>query len=142
GYWNRPAETQEVFVDGWFHTGDMAVVNKDGYLQIVDRKKDIIISGGENISSVEVENALYSHPAVFEAAVVAIPDEKWGEVPYAFVALKPQATASAEELLTHLRTQLAGFKIPKSIEFRAELPKTGTGKVMKQELRRPFWPGR
>ncbi|MHB1981068.1 MAG: long-chain-fatty-acid--CoA ligase [Sulfobacillus sp.] len=142
GYWNRPAETQEVFVDGWFHTGDMAVVNKEGYLQIVDRKKDIIISGGENISSVEVENALYSHPAVFEAAVVAIPDEKWGEVPYAFVALKPQATASAEELLTHLRTQLAGFKIPKSIEFRAELPKTGTGKVMKQELRRPFWPGR
>ena len=142
GYWRRPEETAEVFVDGWFHTGDMAVVNKEGYLQIVDRKKDIIISGGENISSVEVENALYSHPAVFEAAVVAIPDEKWGEVPYAFVALKPQMAASAEDLLAHLRTQLAGFKIPKGIEFRAELPKTGTGKVMKQELRRPFWPGR
>ena len=142
GYWNRPAETAEVFIDGWFHTGDMAVVNRHGYLQIVDRKKDIIISGGANISSVEVENALYSHPAVLEAAVVAVPDEKWGEVPYAFVALKPQATASAEELIAHLRGRLAGFKIPRNIEFRPELPKTGTGKVMKQELRRPFWPGR
>ena len=135
GYWRRPEETAMAFSDGWFHTGDMAVVEPSGYLRIVDRKKDIIISGGENISSVEVEDALYAHPAVLEAAVVAKPDERWGEVPYAFVALRPGQQAAPEEILAHLRGRIAGFKIPRGLEILPELPKTGTGKVVKIKLR-------
>ena len=138
GYWRRPEETAEAFRDGWFCTGDMAVVDAQGYYNIVDRKKDIIISGGENISSVEVENALYSHPAVLEAAVIGVPDQRWGEVPYAFVALRPGTTATAEELIAHGRDRLAAFKLPKGIEFWPELPKTGTGKVQKHQLRQHF----
>jgi fatty-acyl-CoA synthase len=135
GYWRRPDETAQAFSDGWFRTGDMAVVEPTGYVRIVDRKKDIIISGGENISSVEVEDALYTHPAVLEAAVVAKPDERWGEVPYAFVALRPGMQASPEEILGHLRGRVAGFKIPHGLEILPELPKTGTGKVVKRKLR-------
>jgi fatty-acyl-CoA synthase len=134
GYLKNPEATAEAFRGGWFHTGDLAVMHEDGYAEIQDRAKDIIISGGENISSIEVEGALYRHPAVLEAAVVARPDEKWGETPCAFVTLKDGASATAEELIAHCRKLLAGFKAPKTIVFD-ELPKTSTGKVQKTVLR-------
>jgi fatty-acyl-CoA synthase len=141
GYWKRPAETAEAFAGGWFHTGDVATWDHEGYLDIVDRKKDIIISGGENISSVEVENAIYGHPAVLECAVVSRPDERWGEVPHAFVVVKAGAQLTAEELQEHLRARIAHFKVPKHVEFVTELPKTGTGKVHKALLRERLWAG-
>ena len=134
GYLKAREETAKSFRDGWFWSGDLAVQHPDGYIEIRDRAKDIIISGGENISSIEVEKALYSHPAVSLAAVVAAPDEKWGEVPYAFVELVDGAAATEDELLEHARAALAGFKRPKRVIFR-ELPKTTTGKVMKNDLR-------
>ena len=135
GYLDDAGATAEAFGGGWFHTGDLAVTHPDGYIQITDRAKDIIISGGENISSIEVENALYSHEAVLEAAVVARPDERWGETPCAFVALKPDAQAvSAEALIDHCRARMARFKVPRTIVF-GDLPKTATGKIMKFELR-------
>jgi fatty-acyl-CoA synthase len=134
GYLKNAQATAEAFAGGWFHTGDLAVTHADGYIEIKDRSKDIIISGGENISSIEVESALYRHPAVLEAAVVARPDEKWGESPCAFVTLKEKQSATAEELITHCRTLLAGFKIPKTIVF-GPLPKTSTGKIQKHVLR-------
>jgi fatty-acyl-CoA synthase len=141
GYWKRPEETAEVMRGGWFHTGDMAVVDEEGYFLIVDRKKDIIISGGENISSIEVEKAVYSHPAVLECAVIAIPDDRWGEVPKALVVLKPAASLTEADLMDHCRTTLPGFKIPKSVEFFDSLPKGGTGKILKKELRERYWSG-
>ena len=134
GYLKQPEETAKAFKDGWFWSGDIAVQHPDGYVEIRDRAKDIIISGGENISSIEVEKALYSHPAVSLVAVVAMPDEKWGEVPCAFVELAGGAQASEEELLAHARNGLASFQRPKKIIF-GELPKTTTGKVRKNELR-------
>ena len=135
GYLDDAGATAEAFGGGWFHTGDLAVTHPDGYIQITDRAKDIIISGGENISSIEIENALYGHAAVFEAAVVARPDERWGETPCAFVALKPDAEAvTAEALIEHCRARLARFKAPRTIVF-GDLPKTATGKIMKFELR-------
>jgi len=141
GYYRDPEGTAAVIKDGWFHTGDMAVVDAEGYVTIVDRKKDIIISGGENISSVEIEKTLAVHPAVFECTVIAVPDEMWGETPKALVVLKPGQQVTAEEILAHCRRHLAGFKIPSSVEFRESLPKSGTGKIMKQELREPYWRG-
>ncbi len=141
GYYKDPEATQAAIREGWFYTGDMATLDEHGYVLIKDRSKDIIISGGENISSVEIENALYAHPAVFECAVVAAPDEKWGEIPVALVVLKPGQSAAADDLLAHCREHLAGFKIPKQIEFREQLPKGGTGKILKAELREPFWKG-
>ncbi len=141
GYWRRPEETAAVIRDGWFFTGDMAVVDEHGYLLIVDRKKDIIISGGENISSVEIENTLYRHPAVLEAAVIAAPDDYWGEVPRALVVLKPGASATAEELIAFCRERIAHFKAPRAVEFLPELPKTGTGKIAKAALRERYWQG-
>jgi fatty-acyl-CoA synthase len=135
GYLKNPRATEEAFAGGWYHTGDLAVCYPDGYAKIKDRSKDIIISGGENISTLEVEDVLYSHPAVLEAAVVARPDEKWGETPCAFVTLKPNAGAvSAEELIAYCRTRLAGFKVPKMVVF-GTLPKTSTGKIQKNLLR-------
>ena len=134
GYLKAPDETAESFKDGWFWSGDIAVQHPDGYIEIRDRAKDIIISGGENISSIEVENALYSHAAVSLVGVVALPDEKWGEVPCAFVELADGSTATEAELLEHARGNLAGFKRPKKIVF-CELPKTTTGKIRKNELR-------
>jgi fatty-acyl-CoA synthase len=125
--------------DGWFHTGDVARVDRYNYIQIVDRKKEIIVSGGENISSLEVEKVLSAHPDVYEAAVVAVPDEKWGEVPKALVVLKPGAKAGENEILDFCRSVLSHFKCPRSIEFLESLPKTGTGKVLKRELRQKFW---
>ena len=141
GYLKEPEGTAAAFRDGWFWSGDLAVQHPDGYLEIRDRAKDIIISGGENISSIEVEKALYTHPAVALAAVVAMPDERWGEVPCAFVELASGASATEEELLGHARERLAGFQRPKRIVF-GELPKTTTGKVRKNELRDRVGPGR
>ncbi len=134
GYLKNKATTEKAFAGGWFHSGDLGVVHPDGYIQLKDRSKDIIISGGENISSIEVEDALYRHPAVQAAAVVAKPDDKWGETPCAFIELKPGTTATAEELIAWCRKHLAGYKCPRYIVFR-ELPKTSTGKIQKFILR-------
>jgi fatty-acyl-CoA synthase len=134
GYLKNPSASSEAFAGGWFHTGDLAVMQPDGYVKIRDRSKDIIISGGENISSIEVEEALYRHPAVLSAAVVAQPDEKWGETPCAFIELKPDASVTADELRAFCREHMARFKVPKSFVFR-ELPKTSTGKIQKFVLR-------
>jgi fatty-acyl-CoA synthase len=134
GYLKNPEATAAAFAGGWFHTGDLAVMHGDGYAEIKDRAKDIIISGGENVSSIEVEGALYRHPAVLEAAVVARPDPVWGESVCAFVTLKDDGSATAEELIGHCRSLLAGFKTPKSIIF-GPLPKTATGKIQKHVLR-------
>jgi fatty-acyl-CoA synthase len=134
GYLKNPSATEESFAGGWFHSGDLAVMQPDGYVKIKDRSKDVIISGGENISSIEVEDALYRHPAVLAAAVVAQPDPKWGETPCAFVELKPGATPTEAELIEHCRAHLARFKVPKRVIF-GELPKTSTGKIQKFVLR-------
>jgi fatty-acyl-CoA synthase len=135
GYWGRPEETAEALRGGWLRTGDVATVAPDGYLTIVDRLKDVIVSGGENIASVEVEKALAAHPAVAEVAVVGIPDERWGEVPKAWVALRPGQEATGEELTEWVRGRLARFKAPKAVAFLPELPKLGTGKIAKADLR-------
>ena len=134
GYLKNPKATEAAFKGGWFHTGDLAVMEPDRYMKIRDRSKDIIISGGENISSLEVEDALYRHPAVAVCAVVARPDEKWGETPLAFVELKPGASASGDELIAHCRGMLAGYKVPREVRFEA-IPKTSTGKIQKYQLR-------
>ncbi len=139
GYWNRPQENLEAFQGGWFHTGDLASIDPDGYLLIVDRKKDIIISGGENISSLEVEKAVLAHPSVLECAVIAVPDSQWGEVPMALVVLKDGQEASEEELIEFTRNRLAHFKAPRRVAFYDEFPKGGTGKILKRELREKYW---
>jgi fatty-acyl-CoA synthase len=140
GYYDNPEATEEAFRGGWFHSGDLAVMHPDGYLEVRDRMKDIVISGGENISSIEVEKVIYDHPAVLEAAIVAMPDEKWGEVPKAFVTLKDGHNATAEEIIAFCRERIAHFKCPKHIEF-GPLPKTATGKIRKNELRSRVWAG-
>jgi len=134
GYYANEAATTESFEGGWFHSGDLAAVHPDGYIEVRDRKKDIVISGGENISSIEVEKVLADHPAVAEVAIVAAPDEKWGEVPKAYIGLKPGTTATADELICFCRDRMAHFKAPKLVEF-GPLPRTATGKVRKNELR-------
>jgi fatty-acyl-CoA synthase len=139
GYWRQKEATDAVIVDGWFHTGDMALIDSEGFIEVVDRKKDLIISGGENISSIEVEGFLYKHPSVLEAAVIAAPDERWGEVPYAVVVLKPDAEATESELIEFCRDNLAHYKAPKRIEFIEVLPRTATGKIQKNLLRERFW---
>ena len=141
GYYRDPEATAQAFAGGWFHSGDLGVTHPDGYIELRDRKKDIIISGGENISTIEVEHTLVQHPAVLECAVVAIPDEKWGEVPKAFVALRAGTQASERELIDFCRERLAHFKCPKAIEF-CELPKTSTGKIQKFRLREKEWSGK
>jgi fatty-acyl-CoA synthase len=141
GYFKQPEETAKAMRGGWFHTGDLAVVHADGYIEIVDRAKDVINSGGENISSVEVEAMLYEHPAVLEAAVIGVPDAKWGEVPRALVVLKPGQRLEEYELIDFCRGRMAHFKAPKSVEFIAALPKTATGKIQKFALREPYWQG-
>jgi fatty-acyl-CoA synthase len=135
GYWRDPEATAKAFAGGWFHTGDIGVRDEDGYLFIVDRLKDMIVSGGENIAGSEVERVLYEHDAVLEVAVVGRPDQRWGEVPVAFVSLRPNTTASAEALIQHCRGQLARFKVPKEIRFVDALPRNPSGKVLKRELR-------
>ena len=141
GYWNQPEATAEAIVDGWFHTGDGG--HLDGaYLVISDRKKDVIITGAENVSSIEVEDTLYQHPAVAEAAVIGVPDEKWGETVKALVVLKPGAEATEGELIEFCRGRLAHFKCPTSVELRDALSRTATGKLQKFKLRSPYWEGR
>jgi len=135
GYWRDPDATKTAFAGGWFHTGDIGVVDDDGYLYIVDRLKDMIVSGGENIASSEIERVLYEHAAVVEVAVVGRPDDRWGEVPIAFVVLQPDATATPDELIQHCRGQLAKFKVPKDVVFIDELPRNPSGKVLKRDLR-------
>jgi len=135
GYFNDKAATDAVIRDGWFHTGDAAVMHPDGYVEIRDRIKDVIISGGENISSVEVEAALLAHPAVMEAGVVGLPHDKWGEAPYAFVVLKPGAAVTPDDLREYCRAKLAHFKVPHGFTFVADLPRTATGKIQKYVLR-------
>ncbi len=141
-YYQDPEATRSAIRDGWFYTGDMAVRDEEGYVLIKDRSKDIIISGGDNISSVEIENCLYAYPKVLECAVIAVPDDKWGEVPKAVVVIKPGQTATQDEIMAHCKANLAGFKLPKSIEFRDSLPKGGTGKILKASLRQEAWLGR
>ena len=135
GYLKNEKATQEAFAGGWFHSGDLAVMSPDGYVKIKDRSKDIIISGGENISSIEVEDVLYRHPAVIAAAVVAMPDPKWGETPCAFLEIKPDVEVTVEEIVAHCKKHLAGFKVPRAVVF-GDLPKTSTGKIQKFELRK------
>ena len=137
GYWNDPDATAAAFRGGWFHTGDIGIKDDDGYVYIVDRLKDMIVSGGENIASSEVERVLYEHPAVGEVAVIGRPDERWGEVPVAVVVLAPGAEATADELIEHCRKQLAKFKVPKDVTFIEALPRNPSGKVLKRELRTP-----
>ncbi len=141
GYWQQPDATDEAMRDGWFHTGDGGYIDDDNYVVISDRKKDVIISGGENVSSIEVEDAVFSHPGVAEVAVIGIPDDKWGELVTALVVLAPDAQVSEEEIIAHARTRLAGYKCPKRVEFRGELARTATGKLQKFKLRAPFWEG-
>ena len=135
GYWRDPDATRAAFAGGWFHTGDIGVRDEDGYLYIVDRLKDMIVSGGENIASSEIERVLYEHGSVLEAAVVGRPDEKWGEVPVAYVVVRPGASADPDELVEHCRGQLARFKVPKAVTVIDALPRNPSGKVLKRELR-------
>jgi len=141
GYWNQPEESAKALDEGWFHTGDGGHVD-GSYLVIADRKKDVIITGGENVSSIEVEDCLFQHPAVAEAAVIGVPDEKWGETVKALVVLRPGATATDAELIAHCRANLAHFKCPTSVELRDALARTATGKLQKFKLRQPYWQGR
>jgi acyl-CoA synthetase (AMP-forming)/AMP-acid ligase II len=141
GYWEQPDATADAIVDGWFHTGDGGIIDEDNYVAISDRKKDVIISGGENVSSIEVEDALFSHEAVAEVAVIGVPDEKWGETVKALVVLAPGTEATEADLIAHCRDRLAHYKCPTSIEFRDELARTATGKLQKFKLRAPFWEG-
>jgi long-chain acyl-CoA synthetase len=139
GYWKLPEETAAAIRDGWYYTGDMATIDEGHYIYIVDRKKDMVISGGVNIYSVELENVIYSHPSVLEAAVIGVPDEKWGEAVKAFIVTKPSKSVTEQEVFEFMRKSLAGYKVPKSIEFLTELPKSGAGKILKSALRSMYW---
>lgn len=142
GYWNRPEETARALAGGWMHTGDAGYLDERGYLYLVDRLKDMIVSGGENVYCAEVENALHDHPAVLECTVFGIPHERWGEAVHALVVARPGAAVGEAELIAHCRTRIAGYKCPKAIEVRSEpLPRSGTGKVQKAQLRAPWWEG-
>jgi fatty-acyl-CoA synthase len=141
GYWKQPEETDAAIYDGYFHSGDLAVWDEHGNIHIVDRKKDVIISGGENISSPEIEDALYKHPAVLECAVIGVPSEKWGETPKALIVLRAGATADEEEIIVFTRQHLAHFKCPTSVEFVESLPRTATGKLQKFVIREAYWQG-
>ena len=138
GYWKLPDETARAMTGGWFHTGDIGVIDPNGYVTIIDRKKDIIVTGGENVASLEIEKAICEHPAVFECAVIALPDAHWGEIPAAIVVVKPGHTLDEPALIAHCRGHLAHFKVPKSVRFVESLPKGGTGKILKRELREQY----
>jgi acyl-CoA synthetase (AMP-forming)/AMP-acid ligase II len=142
GYWNQPDATAAAIVDGWFHTGDGGSMDAENYVTISDRKKDVIISGGENVSSIEVEDAIFQHPDVTEVAVIGIPDERWGELVTALVVKAPGSTLSEDDVIAWTKQKLAGYKCPKKVEFRTELARTATGKLQKFKLRAPFWEGR
>ena len=141
GYWNKPEQTAAVLRNGWYYSGDLGYMDDEGYVILVDRAKDMIVSGGENVYGSEVEEALYLHPAVLEAAVFGIPDERWGEAVHAVVVKRSDVTD--QELIEFCREHIAGYKVPKSVSFQEEaLPKSGPGKVLKRELRKPFWEGK
>jgi acyl-CoA synthetase (AMP-forming)/AMP-acid ligase II len=142
GYWEQPDETAKAMAGGWFHTGDGGAIDDDHYLAISDRKKDVIISGGENVSSIEVEDVIFSHPAVAEVAVIGVPDEKWGEAIVALVVTAPGTDLTEADVIEHCRGRLAHFKCPRKVEFRDALARTATGKLQKFKLRQPFWEGR
>ncbi|MEM8903401.1 MAG: AMP-binding protein, partial [Actinomycetota bacterium] len=142
GYWDQPDQSAIALEGGWFHTGDGGTIDEGSYLTISDRKKDVIISGGENVSSIEVEDVMFSHPEVTEVAVIGVPDEKWGETVKALVVLEPGSTASERDLIDHCRSLLAHYKCPTSVEIRDELARTATGKLQKFKLREPYWEGR
>jgi fatty-acyl-CoA synthase len=142
GYWKQPDATAKAIRDDWFYTGDLATIDEEGYVLIVDRAKDMILTGGENVASAEIERVLCCHPAVMECAVIAVPDEQWGEAPKAIVTLKPGTRPAADELIDHCCRHLARFKVPKSVEFVESLPKGGTGKILKKVLREKYWVGR
>lgn len=142
GYWNQPQETARAIREGWLATGDLATIDEEGYVLIVDRVKDMVLSGGENIGTAEIERVLYQHPAVLECAVIPVPDDCWGEVPKALISLRAGFSATEQEILDHCRQHLAGFKVPKSAEFVESLPKGGTGKILKRVLREKYWAGR
>jgi acyl-CoA synthetase (AMP-forming)/AMP-acid ligase II len=141
GYWENPDASAEALGDGWFHTGDGGTIDDGGYLTISDRKKDVIITGGENVSSIEVEDVVFSHPAVAEVAVIGIPDEKWGEMVTALVVVAEGEAVTEEEIIAHCKARIAGYKAPKRVEFRDELARTATGKIQKFKLRETFWAG-
>ena len=141
GYWQQPDATEDALEGGWFHTGDGGLMDDEGYLTISDRRKDVIITGGENVSSIEVEDCLFSHPAVAEVAVIGVPSEKWGETIKALVVLAPGETATEADLIAHCKLKLAGYKAPTSVELRHEIPRTATGKIQKFKLREQFWAG-
>jgi acyl-CoA synthetase (AMP-forming)/AMP-acid ligase II len=141
GYWEQPDATADALEGGWFHTGDGGTLDDEGYVSISDRKKDVIITGGENVSSIEVEDALFSHPAVAEVAVIGVPSEKWGETIKALVVLAPGESATEEDLIAHCKSRLASYKAPTSVELRTEIPRTATGKVQKFKLREQYWQG-
>jgi len=143
GYWNQPELTAHTLRNGWLHTGDGGTMDEDGFVYVVDRLKDMIISGGENVYSAEVEAALYHHPAVAECAVIGVPDEQWGERVHAIVRLKADTAATEAELIESCRARIAGYKCPRSMTLRDEpLPLSGAGKILKSELRKPYWEGR
>jgi acyl-CoA synthetase (AMP-forming)/AMP-acid ligase II len=139
GYWEQPDQTDAAIHDGFFHTGDGGFIDDDNYVTISDRKKDVIITGGENVSSIEVEDAIFQHPEVTEVAVIGIPDEKWGELVTALVVTSPGSQLTEADLIAFTKTKLAGYKCPKRVEFRDELARTATGKLQKFKLREPFW---
>jgi acyl-CoA synthetase (AMP-forming)/AMP-acid ligase II len=141
GYWDQPEETERALEGGWFHTGDGGYLTDDSYLVIADRKKDVIITGGENVSSIEVEDCLYQHPAVAEVAVIGVPDPKWGETVKALVVRRDGVEATEEELIQFSRDRMAHYKCPTSVEFRDSLVRTATGKLQKFKLRAPYWEG-
>jgi len=141
GYWDKPEETAAALEDGWFHTGDGGTLDEQGHLRISDRKKDVIITGGENVSSIEVEDCVFSHPAVAEVAVIGVPDMKWGETIKALVVLTDGASVTEEEIIAHCKERMARYKAPTSVEFRESIPRTATGKVQKFKLREPYWAG-
>jgi long-chain acyl-CoA synthetase len=142
GYWRQPELTAAALRGGWLHTGDGGYMDEEGFVYVVDRMKDMIISGGENVYSAEVEQALYQHPAVAECAVIGVPDAKWGEAVHAIVRLKPGADADEATLIAHCHTRIAGYKAPRSVALRGEpLPLSGAGKILKTELRKPYWEG-
>ena len=141
GYWNKPEATAETLKDGWMHTGDAAKMDERGYIYIQDRIKDMIVSGGENIYPAEVENALFQHPAVADAAVIGIPSEQWGESVMAFLVLQGEEKPTTEELIEFCRGRLAGYKLPRQVELVDVLPRNASGKVLKNQLREPYWEG-
>ena len=141
GYWRRPRATEESFKDGWFYSGDMATFDDDGYIYFMDRKNDMIISGGYNIWPSEVENVLYQHPSILEAAVIAVPDDKWGESVKAVVVLKPAESETEEAIITYCKDHIARYKAPKSVDFADNLPKNSSGKILRKKVREKFWKG-